>query len=109
MGKQVRYATEFKIRTVQMYHQGDLSANQLALELGINPHTVRHWIQDYNDGKMSIPQTLERKAPRLLNVVSCEKAHSAKRPEIGIVVSKINTLEAEIKELKTMIEAYLFS
>lgn len=106
MGKQVRYTTEFKARTVQTYLQGDLSGNQLALKLGIHPHTIRHWIQDYNDGKMKIPQTLERKATNSPD--ACEKADITKRPEVGIVISKINTLEAEIKELKTIIEAYLF-
>lgn len=108
MGKQVRYTTAFKIQTVQMYLKGDLSGNQLALDLGIHPHTVRHWIQDYNDGKMSIPQTEEKKTNEFSNEIFCENIDNVKRPDIGIVVSKINTLEAEIKELKAIIEAYLF-
>lgn len=108
MGKQVRYTAEFKARTVQMYLQGDLSGNQLALKLGIHPHTIRHWIQDYNDGKMKIPQTSEMKTTNSTDSIATVKTDITKRPDIGIVISKINTLEAEIKELKTIIEVYLF-
>lgn len=42
MAKQIRYTLAYKMKTVQLYLQGDLSANQLALNLGIHPHTVRH-------------------------------------------------------------------
>lgn len=108
MGKQVRYTAEFKMRTIQMYLQGDLSANQLALDLKIHPHTVRHWIQDYNDGKLSIVQPLSGTTPILSNAVSSKNTDNPKGVNVGIVISKINTLEAEIKELKTIIEAYLF-
>lgn len=59
MGKQIRYPLEYKVKTVRLYLQGDLSATQLALNLEIHPHTVRHWIQDYKDGKLKIESPLE--------------------------------------------------
>lgn len=107
MGKQIRYTPEYKIKTVQMYLQGDLSANQLALNLGIHPHTVRHWIQDYTDGKLSITMAPENKGGSFSNIPMSGPQESSKRPDIGILLSKINTLEAEIKELKTILQKYL--
>lgn len=109
MGKQIRYTQEFKMQTVQMYLQGDLSANQLALSLGIHPHSVRHWIQDYNDGKLRIAEPLDYRRPDLSDVVSNRQPKPSNQPDIGIIISKISTLESEIKDLKTILQAYLLS
>lgn len=107
MGKQIRYTPEYKMQTVQVYLQGDLSANQLALNLGIHPHTVRHWIQDYNDGKLKIAVPLASEKTDFSNMISCGQQEPAKRLDIGIVISKISALELEMKELKAILQTYL--
>lgn len=107
MGKQIRYTREYKVKTVQMYLQGDLSANQLALDLGIHPHTVRHWIQDYNDGKLGITMPPNNKECNFLNVTAHEPQDASRRPDIGILLCKINVLESEINELKAILQKYL--
>lgn len=107
MGKQVRYTPEYKMKTVQMYLHGDLSANQLALNLGIHPHTVRHWIGDYNDGKLKFTTSFDNESSACSNRVALEQQETSKRPDIGVLFSKISVLEFELKELKAMLQAYL--
>lgn len=107
MAKQIRYTLEYKIKIVQPYMQGDLSANQLALNLGIHPHTVRRWIQDYNDGKLKIGKPLDNKSCSVSNKISQGQKESVKRPDIGIIISKISVLESEIKDLKAILQKYL--
>lgn len=107
MAKQIRYPLEYKVKTVQLYLQGDLSANQLALNLGIHPHTVRHWIQDYNDGKLKIEIPLDSARSGVPNRIVRGQQEASKRPDIGIIFSKISVLEAEVKELKGMLQTYL--
>lgn len=84
MGKQIRYSDSFKMKTIQRYFQGDLSANELARTLGIHPHTVQKWIRDYKNNE----------------------AHG-NESDIAMIVSQINRLESDLGELKTMIEAKL--
>lgn len=108
MGKQIRYTTDFKIQTVQIYLQGDVSATQLATDLGIHPHTVRHWIRDYNDGKIMTAQPLNCKGTEITSPPLRIQPECTKRSDIGIIISKINTLESELKELKSALQAYLF-
>lgn len=108
MGKQVRYTSEFKIQTVQTYLHDNLSANQLAIKLGIHPHTVRHWIQDYNDGKMTVSQHLENDKTDSSDTIFSEVMDTPKRSDIGTIISKLSTLECELSELKIVLQAYLF-
>lgn len=107
MVKQIRYTPEFKMQTVQMYLQGNLSANQLALDLGVHPHTVRHWIQDYNDGKMTATRPSCIEDTGISMHVNYGKAEQPKRADIGIILSKIGELESEVDELKNILQAYL--
>lgn len=107
MAKQIRYTLAYKMKTVQLYLQGDLSANQLALNLGIHPHMVRHWIQDYNDGKLKIEIPIDNKSCGVSNKIAQRQKESAKRPDIGIVISKIGVLESDLKELKAILQKYL--
>lgn len=111
MGKQIRYTSEFKIQTVQLYLQGDVSATQLAIDLGIHPHTVRHWIRDYNDGKMMAVQpakSMGSKGNDISNIPLHGQTECSRRPEIGLIISKLNGMEAELKDLKNTLQAYLF-
>lgn len=107
MGKQIRYTLEYKMKTVQMYVKGALSANQLALKLGIHPHTVRHWIQDYTDGKLKIATSCDEEKNDFSNRIACVKKEVPNHPDIGLIISKISGVEAEMKELKAILQAYL--
>lgn len=106
MGKQIRYTLEYKMNTVQMYLQGDLSANQLALNLGIHPHTVRQWIGDYNDGKLKLAVS-DKERSDFHNRILCGQQEDLVRPDIGILISKINAIELGIKEMKNILLKYL--
>lgn len=106
MAKQIRYTLEYKMKTVQLYLQSDLSATQLALNLGIHPHTVRHWIQDYNDGKLKIETPFDNERRGVPSRIACGQQEAVKRPDVGIIISKISVLESEIRELKAIIQKY---
>lgn len=107
MGKQIRYTPEYNITTVQTYFQGNLSANQLALDLGIHPHTVRHWIQDYNDGKLKPDISLKNERPDFSNTTAHKQQEPSRRADIGTIIFKISDLESEMMELKALLKAYL--
>lgn len=106
MAKQIRYTLEYKMKTVQLYLQGDMSANQLALNLGVHPHTVRHWIQEYNDGKLKMEPPFERERPGVPIGTAGGQKETSKKPDIGIIISKIGVLESELKDLKAMIQKF---
>lgn len=108
MGKQIRYTPEYKVKTVEMYIQGDLSANQLALSLGIHPHTVRHWIQDYNDGKLTAAMFQDNeKGGDFSNRMVLKQQEPSKRLDVEIILAKISALESETMELKSILQTYL--
>lgn len=107
MGKQIRYTSEFKMKVVQIYLQGDLSANQLAIELGIHPHTIRHWIQNYNDGKMEGLRPVNSSGTDFSDVLFHGQTEYPKRADIGMIISKFSALECELNELKTLLQSYL--
>lgn len=107
MGKQIRYTLAYKRKTVQSYLRGDLSANQLALNLGIHPHTVRHWIQEYNDGKLQLETPLDNDQGDLPIPAASGQREPSKGPDIGPILSKISGLEFELESLKAMLQAYL--
>lgn len=105
MAKQIRYSAKFKLQTVQSYLQADLSANQLAINLGIHPHTLRHWIQDFNDGKMKAEISLD--SNDILDGNYMDKQGQFIRGDIANIISKIGIVESEMQELKSMLKAYL--
>lgn len=55
MGKSIRYSEEFKKKTVQIYLKGNISATELARNLGVHPDTVYNWIRESNNGSVNIP------------------------------------------------------
>lgn len=83
-----------------------MSANQLALNLGIHPHTVRHWIQEYNDGKLKADNCLVDEKRGVPLQISCGQQEAFKRPDIEMIISKIGLLESELKELKSILQKY---
>lgn len=108
MGKSIRYTSEFKKQTVLKYLQGDLSANQLALNLGIHPHTVRQWIKDYHINKITLPPAFNNNPPDIPSLMSRWQMERPNSADIGIIINKISGMEAELSELKTILSAYLY-
>lgn len=107
MGKQNQYTSAFKIQTVQNYLQGNLSANQLAIKLGIHPHTVRNWIRIYKQDPV-VEKKIIGNGDLDGTVTPCEtELKHDKFSEISIIFSKMGALELEINELKTILLAYL--
>lgn len=107
MGKQKRYSPSFKQKTVETYFQGDLSATELAKNLGIHPHTVRHWIQNFNDGKTENTKIISNENKGLLLSKAKKEMVDNNQDEINEIVSRINTLEKEVENLKTTLLSYL--
>lgn len=106
MAKQIRYTLDYKMKTVQLYLQSDLSANQLAVNLGIHPHTVRHWIREYNDGKLKNESPLDHEKHSVPIWMACGQQETSNRPDIGLIISKISVLESELKEFKAVLQKY---
>lgn len=109
MGKQKRYSSEFKQMAVQNYLQGDLSANEIATDLGVHPHTIRHWIQDYNDGKTKNTKAVcdENKDCYATLTVTETKTETNNQSEIKAIFFRISSMEKEVEDLKTLLLAYL--
>lgn len=107
MGKPIRYTSEFKKQTVQKYLQGDLSANQLALNLGIHPHTVRQWIKDYHN-KTTPPPAFNNNPSDIPSLISRWQMERPSSVDLGMIITKINGLEAELSDLKTILSTYLY-
>lgn len=107
MEKQKRYSSEFKQSTVQHYLQGNLSASHLARELGVHPHTVRHWIHEYHNDEAEGINIVGERNTDCLATESEIKAKDSKKSEIRALFFRINELEQEVSELKTILLTYL--
>ena len=46
MPKRMKYSAEFKREAVQMVRNSDVSASQIARELGINPNMLGRWCRE---------------------------------------------------------------
>lgn len=107
MGKQKRYSSEFKLMAVQTYLQGELSANQLAKDLGVHPHSINHWIQDYNNSNNVTTNNEGNGKKTYSSPVTETIIEVNKQSETKTIYIKISALEKEIDDLKTILLTYL--
>lgn len=107
MGKQIRYSSEFKIETVQNYFKGELSATELAKNLGVHPNTVRHWIQDYTKANNADINTVSNVNKVYVVAETKKKTEDSKKSEINSIFLRFSVLEKDVKDLKTILMTYI--
>jgi transposase len=44
----IRYSKEFKVDAIRLVEEGR-SSNSVALDLGVNPQSLRNWIKEHNN------------------------------------------------------------
>ena len=62
------YSEEFRMDAVRLAQSGDVSAAQVARELGVNHHTLYNWIENYGLRPEGPDGTVEDLAAELLRI-----------------------------------------
>ena len=80
-----RYSEEFKADAIKLVREGNRSVKSVSKDLGINPQTLRNWLEE--DKKKQNPRILE-----LEKELKAEKRRNAELEEAVAILKKATAL-----------------
>lgn len=85
LAKQIKYTDEFRKKAVNAYLEGNLSAAQLAPQIGVHKHTLCKWIKLYSTDGFETKQTSDFRQAKAQAYIDAIKKHIT---ELEILLSQ---------------------
>ncbi len=97
MAKHLRYSEEFKEKAVAMFLQSNLSAAQVAKNLGVHSHTLCNWIKQYKNCSALSIETVTDKA------FSFRRRSQSNNANIEQITANISEIQERLNTIKGLI------